>query len=145
MQTTDVNLEDATTLVLIIVAIVLTAVLLYLATRLVTGRKETGTGYFIRLLIVAIIIYVIAFGIQAAVGSLGALGQYTGLQPAVVVIIFTAIIYIIKMGVLPATTGNYDVWERALWIALLTVIFIFAFNTITNEFFDTPIIAIGIG
>lgn len=135
-------LDDIVTLLLIIVAIALTALLLYLSTRLITGRKDTDTPYIIRLVVVAVLIFVIVFGVQAVVGALGDIGELSGLAGAVVVIIFTAIIYIVKILVLPATTGRFDVWERAIWIALLTTIFIYAFNAITDLLFSTPIIPI---
>ena len=48
---------DAESAILLIVAILLTALLLYLATRLVTGTKNTETGYLLKLLISAIFVW----------------------------------------------------------------------------------------
>lgn len=136
------NLADTQTLIFIVIAVLLTALLLYLSTRLIAGKKETDLNYIIRLVLVSIVIFIVVFGIQAVIGSLGVLGQLSGLKPAIIVIIFVAIIYIVKLGVLPATHGSYDYWQRSIWISLITAILIFALNALTIEFFSTSIIPI---
>lgn len=138
-QTPDLgNLE---TLVLIIIAILLTALLLYVATRLIAGKADLNAGYAGRLIIVAIIIFVVFYGLGAVIGQLGALGA--PFAPAITIMVFTAVIYIVKLLLLPAvTSGNYDMWQRSIWISLLTVILIIALNYIFGQLFSRTIIPI---
>ena len=119
---------DPVQILLLIAAILLTALMLYLATRIVTGRKESDSSYLIKLLISAILIWVLIIVVGALVGALGNL-----LSQAATVIIFTGAIYIVKILIMPSATGRYDVWERAIWIALLTFIFIYIVNYLSGS------------
>ena len=124
---------DAESAILLIVAILLTALLLYLATRLVTGTKNTETGYLLKLLISAIFVWALIIVVGAILSQLGSLGTVAGLQQATTVIIFTGSIYIVKILIMPTAAGRYDVWERSIWITLLTFIFIYAVNYISGQ------------
>ena len=126
MQTTD----DLTQFLLLIIAILLTTLLLYLATRIVTGKKDSDTSYWLKLLLSAILIWILVIAVGAVIGALGALGQAFG--QAILVIVFTGSIYIVKLLILPETK-NYDAWERAKWITLLTFIFIYVVNYLSVQ------------
>lgn len=118
-------------ILLLIIAILLTTLLLYLATRIVTGKKDSDTSYWIKLLLSAILIWILVIAVGAVIGALGTLGAAFG--QALLVIVFTGSIYIVKLLILPETYSHYDSWERAIWIALLTFIFIFVVNYISVE------------
>jgi hypothetical protein len=124
---------DLTATLLLIAAILLTAIILYLATRIVTGRKETDSSYLLKLLASAILIWALIIVVGALISAIGDLSTVTGIQQATTVIIFTGSIYIIKILIMPTATGSYDVWERSIWIALLAFIFIYAVNYISGS------------
>ena len=124
------NTADLNQILLLIIAILLTTLLLYLATRIVTGKKDSDTGYWVKLLLSAILIWVLVIAVGAVIGALGALGQ--AFSQAILVIVFTGSIYIVKLLILPETK-SYDAWERAIWITLLTFIFIAVVNYLSVQ------------
>ena len=130
---------DLLTTLLLLIAILLTGLILYLSTRIVTGRKNTDSGYIIKILLSAILIWILILLIGTLVNTLQGLSTISGIQQATTVIIFTGSIYIIKILILPSATGSYDVWERSIWIALFTFIFINAVNYISGSL-GTPLI-----
>ena len=127
----NVNTDDIVTLLLLIIAIILTALLLYLSARLIAGKSDLDTGYFIRLVLVAILIWVAIIAVNAILGAIPLSGEL-GLTNAATVIIFSIAIYLVKMFVLPAT-NKADSFERSLWIALLTFIFIYIVNALSGQ------------
>lgn len=127
----NLNTADLERILLLIIAILLTTLLLYIATRIVTGKKESHSSYWLRLLLSAILIWVLVIAVGAVVGALGTIGN--AFSQAIVVIVFTGAIYIVKFLILPETKGNYEVWERAIWITLLTFIFIAIVNYISTQ------------
>ena len=129
MQAT--NTSDLERILLLIIAILLTTLLLYLATRIVTKKSDSDAGYWVKLLLTAILIWVLVIAVGAVVGALGTLG--TAFSQAIIVIVFTGAIYIVKFLILPETSGHYDYWERAIWITLLTFIFIVVVNYISVQ------------
>lgn len=127
MQQNQNQSGDPVQILLLIAAILLTALLLYLATRIVTGHKDTESTYMIKILLSAILIWILIIVVGALVGALGNV-----LSQAATVIIFTGAIYIVKLLIMPSASGRYDVWERSIWIALLTFIFIYIVNYISG-------------
>ena len=68
------DLSDPVTLILLIISVVLVAIVLYISARLIAGKKETDTGYIIRLLLIAIIIVLlVAVVIGTLVGAVSAI------------------------------------------------------------------------
>ena len=126
-----INTSELERILLLIIAILLTTLLLYLATRIVTSKKDSDRSYWLKLLLSAILIWILVIVVGAVIGALGTLGA--AFSQALVVIVFTGSIYIVKMLILPETRGNYDLWERAIWITLLTFIFIFVVNYISVQ------------
>lgn len=129
MQTN--NTSELERILLLIIAILLTTLLLYLATRIVAKKKDSDTSYWLKLLLAAILIWVLVIAVAAVIGALGTLG--TAFSQAIIVIVFTGSIYIVKLLIMPETKGYYDSWERSIWITLLTFIFIFIVNYISVQ------------
>ena len=127
----NINTSDIERILLLIIAILLTTLLLYLATRIVTKKRGSDKEFWIKLLLSAILIWLLVIAVGAVVGALGSLGS--AFSQAILVIVFTGSIYIVKFLILPETQGNYDYWERSIWIALLTFIFIFVVNYISVQ------------
>ncbi|MHA2216371.1 MAG: hypothetical protein ACXACY_10555 [Candidatus Hodarchaeales archaeon] len=55
------DLSDPVTLILLIISVILVAIVLYIGAHLIAGKKETDSGYIIRLLLIAIIIEFLQF------------------------------------------------------------------------------------
>lgn len=130
---------DLIATLLLLIAILLTGLILYLSTRIVTGKKNTNSAYTVKILASAVLIWVLILLIGILVNTLQGISAISGIQQATTVIIFTGSIYIVKILILPSATGSYDVWERSIWITLLTFIFIYAVNYISGSL-GTPLI-----
>ena len=129
MQTTKIDFSNGIQVLILLIALIIVALVLYLAARIIAGQKEFTGAYFLRLFIVAIVIFIAVVGISALIGELGTLGQI--FSPALPIIIFTVAIYIIKFLLTPATRGGHESLEASLWIALITFIAIYLLNYIT--------------
>jgi hypothetical protein len=141
----EVDLSDITTLILLVIAIILVAIILYIGARLIAGKKETETGYIIRLLLVAVIIVLlIAIVIGAIIGAIGQLDPtdiFSGAAVQLVpVLVYLAIVFLIKFLLIPER-GEVTKWSASIWIAVLTLFLIYVFNIIAVQVFSTPIIS----
>ncbi|MFX0051318.1 MAG: hypothetical protein ACFFAJ_08565 [Candidatus Hodarchaeota archaeon] len=145
LQQDQVDLSDITTLILLIIAIILVAIILYIGTRLIAGKKETETGYIIRILIVAaIIVILVALVVGAIVGVLDPLPFIsTATSRLVPVLIYLAIVYLIKYIIIPEK-DELTKWNASIWIGVLTLFFIYLFNAIAIALDFPPIIEAGI-
>ncbi len=136
--------NDLMTWLLLIIAIILVAVILYLGTRLIAGKKETDTGYIIRLLLVALlIVLLVAVVIGAIIGGLGDLDPtdiFSGAAAQLIpVLVYLAIVLLIKYLLIPEL-GDITKWNASILIGLMTLFLIYVINIITTELFQTPII-----
>lgn len=144
MALAQVDMNDLMTWFLLIVAIILVTIILYLGTRLIAGKKDTETGYIIRLVLVAIaIVLLVAVVIGALIGALDEIditnifsGAATQLVP---VLIYLAIVLLIKYIIIPEM-GDVTKWNTSIVIGLITLFLIYILNIITTEVFKTPII-----
>ncbi|MFW9778582.1 MAG: hypothetical protein ACFFE8_06975 [Candidatus Heimdallarchaeota archaeon] len=130
----NIDLSDITTLILLIIAIILVAIYLYIGTRLIAGKKETDTGYIIRLLLVAaIIVILVAVVIGTIVGVVSPIPYVAeaaaGLIP---VLIYLAIVYLIKFILIPEKS-DVTKWSASVWIGVITLFLIYLFNAITTS------------
>lgn len=125
------------TLILLIIAIILVAIILYIGTRLIAGKKETETGYIIRLLLVAaIIVILVAIVIGAIVGAVSGVPIVADAAGQLVpVLIYLAIVFLIKYILIPEK-DEVTKWSASIWIGVITLFLIYLFNalTITLEF-----------
>ncbi len=135
------NLGDPITLILLIIAIILVAIIMYIGTRLIAGKKETETGYIIRLLLVsAIIVILVAIIIGAIVGAVSDVPFIgTAASQLVPVLIYLAIVFLIKYILIPEM-GELTKWSASVWIGVITLFLIYLFNAFTDLVFETPII-----
>ena len=135
------DLGDPITLILLIIAIILVAIIMYIGTRLIAGKKETETGYIIRLLLVAaIIVILVAIIIGAIVGAVSAIPFIsTAASQLVPVLIYLAIVFLIKHILIPEM-GELTKWSASVWIGAITLFLIYLFNAFTDLAFETPII-----
>ena len=129
MANNQIDFSNGIQVLILIIALIVVALVLYLAARIIAGQKEFTGAYFLRLFIVEVVIFIAVIGISALIGQKGTLGQI--FAPALPKIIFTAAIYIIKFLLTPGTRVNYESIERSLWIALITFIAIYLLNYIT--------------
>ena len=144
MVLAQIDADDIMTWFLLIVAIILVTIILYLGTRLIAGKKDTETGYIIRLVLVAIaIVLLVAVVIGALIGALDEIdltnvfsGAATQLVP---VLIYLAIVLLIKYIIIPEM-GDVTKWNTSIVIGLITLFLIYILNIITTEVFNTPII-----
>ncbi len=140
------DLGDPVTLLLLIIAIILVAFILYLGARLIAGKKETETGYIIRLLMIAfIIVILVAVVVGAIVRSVSSIAFVRDAAAQIVpVLIYLAIVFLVKYLLIPEKAETTK-WNASIWIALLTLFLIFLVNVIGLEFFpDQPLIDAGI-
>ncbi|MFX1282496.1 MAG: hypothetical protein ACFFB5_02535 [Promethearchaeota archaeon] len=138
------QLNELTTLVLLIVAIILVAIILYIGTRLIAGKKETETGYILRLLLVAVVIVLlVAIVIGAVIGAMGQLDLtniFSGAAAQLIpVLVYLAIVFLIKYVLIPER-GEIEKWNASIWIGVITLFLIYVFNIITTQLFKLPII-----
>ena len=144
MALQQIDVDEIATLILLIIAIILVAIILYIGTRLIAGKKETETGYILRLLLVAlVVVLLVAVIIGAIIGSIERLdptniifGAATQLIP---VLVYLAIVFLIKYVLIPER-GEIEKWNASIWIGVITLFLIYVFNIITTQLFDTPII-----
>ena len=146
MALQQIDVDELTTLILIIIAIILVAIFLYIGTRLIAGKKETETGYIVRLLLVAlVIVLLVTVVIGAVIGAIGELDPTDIISGAagqlIPVLVYLAIIFLIKYILIPER-GEVEKWNASIWIGVVTLFLIYVFNIITTQFFQTPIIII---
>ncbi len=144
MALAQVDMNDLMTWFLLIVAIILVTIILYLGTRLIAGKKDTETGYIIRLVLVAIaIVLLVAVVIGALIGALDEIditNVFSGAATQLVhVLIYLAIVLLIKYIIIPEM-GDVTKWNTSIVIGLITLFLIYILNIITTEVFNTPII-----
>ncbi|UCE12322.1 MAG: hypothetical protein JSV04_08980 [Candidatus Heimdallarchaeota archaeon] len=142
----EVDFTNLTTLLLLIIAIILVAIILYVGTRFLAGKKELDTGYVIKLLLVALIIVLLVAVVIGAV--IDALGQLDPTDPPIFagaaaqlipVLVYLAIVYLIKYILIPER-GETEKWNTSIWIGVITLFLIYVFNIISIQIFETPII-----
>ena len=125
MQQTDFG--DTTQLILLIIGLILTALVLYLAVRIIAGKKNLDGGYFIKLFLVALIIYVAVIAISAIVGLLpNEIGA--AFAQAIPILVFTAAIYIIDILLVESKDK-----DKSVLIALITFIFLYVLEYIVSQ------------
>ena len=124
MQTTDFN--DTTSLILLIIGLILTALVLYLAVRIIAGKKGLDGGYFIKLFLIAVVIYIALIAIAAVIGALGSIGD--AFAQAIPILVFTAAIYIIDIFLVESKDK-----DKSVLIALITFIFLYVLDYIVLE------------
>ena len=135
------NLSDPATLILLIISVILVAIILYLGAWLIAGKKERDTGYIIRLLLVALIIVIlVAIVIGAIVGSVQGIPFIdTAASQLVPVLIYLAIVFLIKYLLIP---NHEDI--KSIWIALITLFLIYLVNAIALFLTFPPLIQAGV-
>ncbi|MFX0172134.1 MAG: hypothetical protein ACFE9L_09450 [Candidatus Hodarchaeota archaeon] len=141
----DIDLSDITTLILLIIAIILVTIILYIGARLIAGKKETETGYILRLLLVAVIIVLlVAIVIGAIIGAIGRLDPtriFSGAAAQLIpVLVYLAIVFLIKFLLIPERS-EVTKWSASIWIAVLTLFLIYVINIIAIHLFETQIIS----
>jgi hypothetical protein len=144
MISQEFDANDLMTWLLLIIAIILVAVILYLGTRLIAGKKETDTGYIIRLLLVSLlIVLLVAVVIGAIIGGLGQLDPtniFSGAAAQLIpILVYLAIVLLIKYVLIPEL-GEMTKWNASILIGLITLFLIYVINILTTELFSRPII-----
>ncbi len=138
------------TVVLLIVAIVLVTLFLYLAGRLVAGKKRMETGYLIRLLVIAVVAVLalpILISIIASLDRIGlrmdnkelTLAGLLGLSQLIPVIFYLGLVYLIRFLMLTERPDGVRL-SNSLWIAFVTLMLIFGFNALTQFLFGQNLI-----
>lgn len=141
------EVDSIVQLILLIAAIILVALFLYIAIRLLTGKKETETGYLIRLLVVAaVIVILVAIVLGAIVGILsdlplvgGILGNAAG--RLMLILFYVAIIYLIRYILIPEK-GELEKWTAAVWSGVIALFLVYLIDAILREVGLSPIIGI---
>ncbi len=144
MISQEITTDDITTWLLLIIAIILVALILYLGTRLIAGKKETDTGYIIRLLFVALlIVLLVAVVIGAIIGGLSHLDITTIFSRAaaqlIPVLVYLAIVLLIKYILIPEL-GEMTKWNASILIGLITLFLIYVIDILIDLIFGTQII-----
>ena len=144
MISQEFNADDLMTWLLLIIAIILVAIIMYLGTRLIAGKKETDTGYIIRLLLVALlIVLLVAVVIGAIIGGLGELDITTIFSSAaaqlIPVLVYLAIVLLIKYLLIPEL-GDITKWNASILIGLITLFLIYVINILIDLIFGKQII-----
>jgi hypothetical protein len=141
MSLQQANLSDPVTLILLIISVVLVTIVLYISARLIAGKKETDTGYIVRLLVIAIIIVLlVALVIGALVGAISGIPFIaTAAAQLVPVLIYLAIVYLIKYILIPEKVDSTR-WNASIWIALITLFLIYLINAIAIALEFPPLI-----
>ena len=135
------DLSDPVTLILLIISVVLVALCLYVSARLIAGKKETDSGYIIRLLVIAVIIVLlVALVIGALIGAVSAIPFIaTAAAQLVPVLIYLAIVYLIKYLLIPEKADSTK-WNASIWIGVITLFLIYLINAIAIFLTFPPLI-----
>ena len=144
MISQQITTDDIMTWLLLIIAIILVALILYLGTRLIAGKKETDTGYIIRLLLVALlIVLLVAVVIGAIIRGLGELDITTIFSSAaaqlIPVLVYLAIVLLIKYLLIPEL-DEMKKWNASILIGLITLFLIYVINILMELIFRQTII-----
>ena len=121
-------------LAFLLIEIILVMIILYLSALIMTGRKEVTTGYLLNLFVVAVLAIFILPVIEAIVSMffLGSIASF---------IAFVGLIYIIRYLLKPKKNELIG-WEKAIWISLITLIFIAIINYVTQTIFHVSLVNI---
>lgn len=141
---------DLVTVILLIVAIILVMVFLYVAGRIVAGKKHADAGYLVRLLVIAVIAVLALPILGVMVNSLNqialninqrqlGLADLLGLSQLIPVIIYLALVYLIRFLMLPER-HEYSRMTNSIWIAFVALMLIFGLNALTQFLFQQSII-----
>ena len=127
-------LADLVPVLLLIIALVLVMLMLYVSVRLITGKKDADAGYLIRLLIVALIVVIVFPAVARAIQQIISTPPLdifvnAGVGSIVAILMFVILVYVTKILLIPET-ASYNVWERSIWISLLSVFFILLLNAV---------------
>ena len=143
LQQTDFG--DIETLLLLIIAIVLVTLILYIGARLIAGKKDSDTGYIIRLVLIALIIVIlVAVVIGAIVSAIEPLPFVsTAAYQLVPVLVYLAIVYLLKYLLIPEKSESTN-WHASIWIAVITLFLIYLINAIAFELGFPALINAGI-
>jgi hypothetical protein len=138
------DLSDPVTLILLIISVILVAIVLYIGARLIAGKKETDSGYIIRLLLIAVIIVLlVALVIGAIVGAVSPIPFIaTAAAQLVPVLIYLAIVYLIKYLLIPEKADSTK-WNASIWIGVITLFLIYLINAIA-VFLEFPPLITGV-
>lgn len=126
------DFADIESLILLIAAIILMALLLYLTLWLFGEKEKLDLSYFLKLCLMALIIVVIILATAAAVGSLNEiypdLPNALGLTQMIPVLAFLICTYAIQYLLVP-----YNDWKKAIWITFVAFCAFYAFNWFIQE------------
>ena len=139
------NTGDLESVLLLIIAIVLVTIILYIGARLIAGKKDSDSGYIIRLIVIAIIIVIlVAVVIGALVGAVQGI-PFVEIAAArlVPVLIYLAIVYLLKYLLIPEKSESTN-WHASVWIGVITLFLIYLINAIAIELDFPPLIDAGI-
>jgi hypothetical protein len=139
------NSGDIESLLLLIIAVILVTIILYVSARLIAGKKDTDSGYIIRLVLIAIIIVIlVAVVIGAIVSSVSAVPFIsTAAFQLVPVLIYLAIVYLLKYLLIPEKAESTN-WHGSIWIAVITLFLIYLINAVAIELGFPALIDAGI-
>lgn len=125
-------MADLYTFLIFTISVLLIALCLYIADKLVgTKPYKLTSGYYIKAIITAIIIIVLIIAVGVVLGYVGILG----IDRIATILAFVLSCYAIK--ILLMDTNDY---EKAVWVGVITWILIYVINYLSTELIDEPII-----
>lgn len=121
--------EDWIWALILIIEILVVTLALYLSMRFITGRKKLDGGYFMRLLLVAIILAVGVTAIAMAINAVANLGF--NFAPMFYVFLTIGFIIVIRYllttpQVIPYRGDSADkYWQWSIWMTIISLLIIF--------------------
>ncbi len=120
------NLAQWETWLIIVIQILIMILVLYLSMRIITGKRKFTGGYFVRLLLVSILLVVV---LVAVAGAIDLVITIAGIFGSMFYILMTiGFILIIRYllcvpNVVPAQTDE-KFWQWSLWITVIAIFFL---------------------
>jgi hypothetical protein len=126
--------EDWVWILILVIELLIVTLVLYLSMRFICGRKKLDGGYFMRLLLVSLILVV---GVTAVAYAISALTN--AFAPMFYVFLTIGFILVIRYLLTTPSVIPYHghspekYWQWTLWLTVITLLLIFLINFLVVE------------
>lgn len=120
------NLQQWETWLVIVIQILIMILVLYLSMRIITGRRRFTGGYFVRLLLVSILLVVVLVAVAGAIDLvITVAGIFGSMFYILITIGFILIIrYLLCIPNVVPSQSDEKFWQWSLWITVISIFFL---------------------
>ena len=127
-------MADLTTVLIFVISILLLAIILFLADKLIGDKPDKLTGgYLLKAILTALVIIVVIIGVSYVVSQVDILG----IGRITTILAFVLSCYVIKFLLL-----NRSGFETAVWVGVITWLFVYILNYLAETLFHQSLIIV---